>query len=533
MDLQSVEGAVETPSSVRVLEEHFIEHPDNIASGNPTHVWIEPTNRCNTRCTHCGHFYHHFGEDMPEELYERIARAVLDGVERVELLGYGEPFMAKNFERMFDECAARGIKIFTTSNGILLRNDERVAKIVRHDVLLNLSIDGARKETYEFVRPYIKWEKLIETLECLKRNADAAGSEKRYTLRFNYCAMKHSIGDLPDLVRLAHRYGATTIFVLPLGREELFEKVAGQSLHDSPEMVAGPYAEALELAAKYQIQLSVPESFVNLILEEAKAQGGAVRQLAEKARLAARYYKMHGTRKTFTKAMATARLGSKKRHAAGVTTCGIPWNDSYFASQGVVYACCAMSDPLGNMAEQQWEEIWNGAAYRNLRRTVNSWNPTKVCRFCALPMGINGGDDKHYQKRFSPYRRETIPLDSSRVEFNEGFYDCEMGEDGQPHHRWMGRVGQFSIKVEKDAKFLRLRLIALAPGDASNPGICRIDGGDLEPFDNSCDDVHFPIDFIRDGVVNVRLEMEKLYRVDPDPRDLALAICGVEVLYGN
>src|SRR5689334_14808322 len=99
---------------------------DETVERNPTHIWIEPTNRCNTRCTHCGHYYSQFGRDMDEALYRRVAESLLDGLEKVSLIGYGEPFMAKHFNEMFDECSKRRIHISTTSNGILLRDDARV-----------------------------------------------------------------------------------------------------------------------------------------------------------------------------------------------------------------------------------------------------------------------------------------------------------------------------------------------------------------------------------------------------------------------
>jgi len=227
-------------------------------SANPTHIWIEPTNRCNTRCTHCGHFYDKFGEDMSTPLFEKIRNSALDGVERVELIGYGEPLMARQFEAMMGECLRRDLEIYTTTNGILLANDKLVAKLVRSPMRLCLSLDGTRAETFEFVRPYIKWGKMIEVLECIKRNADDAGAEKKFSLRINYVAMKHSIADLPEMVRLAARYGASQIYVLPLGGDESFEKVKGQSLDISPELVSPSFLAALRLAARLRVEIIVP-----------------------------------------------------------------------------------------------------------------------------------------------------------------------------------------------------------------------------------------------------------------------------------
>ncbi|MEQ8821613.1 MAG: radical SAM/SPASM domain-containing protein [Sumerlaeia bacterium] len=499
---------------------------------NPTHIWIEPTNRCNTRCKHCGHFYDVFGRDMDIELYEKIKAAVLDDVERIELIGYGEPLMAKNFERMFDDCLERGIRIYTTSNGILLRKDDLVAKLVRSDVYLCLSIDGARQETFEHIRPYVRWHKMLETLECIKRNADAAGPETKFRFRFNYVAMRHSIGDLPDLVRLAHKYGAGEVFVLPLGGEEQFAEVNGESLRDAPELVSPAFLEALELAAEYDIHLTVPESFRPLILEGAeRGQGlrGKAAKAARRARLASLYVKRNGFSAAWQRIVKKPTAGVRAK--AGVTYCNMPWKDSYFASDGKIYPCCIMNETLGDMKTQSWEEIWNGAAYRNLRRTVHSWNPTAVCRFCPLPTGINGGDDKQYARYFSRFRAEPVELDADGVAFGGGFHGLERHEDGSASHVWMGKTGTMTVPARRGAKFLRLTIITRSPGPDLNAGIANVNGGEDEPFDNSCEHLHFPVEGIAGGKIELALEMERTHHVEGDCRELALVIRGVDYLF--
>ncbi len=504
----------------------------DVVDRNPTHIWIEPTNRCNTRCRHCGHFYEQFGQDMEEDLYRKIARDVLTGVKRAELIGYGEPFMAKNFWTMFDECVARGIEIYTTSNGILLRDDARVSKVVRNNVTLCLSVDGARAETHERVRPYIKWKKQIETLECIKRNADAAGPERKFKLRFNYCAMKHSIADLPDLVRLAHQYGAGEIFVLPLGGEEVFKELTGQSLHASPELVSPAYMEALRLGAEYGVVVDVPDSFGRLIVEGADANGGLLgrlRKLQRKAKM--RWYRnRHRGFAAVTDKLTRKNAPPQVRAKAGLSYCNMPWNDAYFASDGTVFPCCVMSEKLGNMKQQEWKDIWNGQAYRSLRRTVHSWNPSSVCRHCALPIGINGGDERQYTKYFARFREEKIPIDDKAVLFSDAFYDIERTPTGEASHRWMKQEGSIELPMRSGAKFLRVEINPRSPVPELNPGQCTINGGEPEAFDNTCPVVHFPIDHVTDEKLFVSLAMENVHRVEGDNRDLALAIRGLAYL---
>ena len=224
---------------------------NEIVAHNPIHVWIEPTTRCNTRCRHCQHFYSTFGADMSAALYEKIRDAVLDDVRSAELIGYGEPLMSERFDRMADDCAARGVAIRLTTNGLLLNSDARVEKLVRAGASVTVSVDGARPETFEFVRPHMKWSRMVETLKRIQRVAQAVGAGEGnggFELRFCFVPMKANIADLPALVGLASAFGASEVFVLPLAGDFADEAMKDQSLHDSPELVSPAFLEALRLA---------------------------------------------------------------------------------------------------------------------------------------------------------------------------------------------------------------------------------------------------------------------------------------------
>ena len=190
-----------------------------------------------------------------------------------------------------------------------------------------------------------------------------------------------------------------------------------------------------------------------------------------------------------------------------------------------------MQEKLGNMKELDWEDIWNGPAYRNIRRTIHDWNPSAVCRFCALPFGINGGDGNQYDKFFSTFRAEPVPLDADSVKFREGFFDLERMEDGTPSHCWMGKEGRIALPMRPGARFLRLRLITHVPVLTAIPGFCKVNDLPEQPFDNTCDQVHFPLDGIREGSLDVQLRMEFDHLVEGDGRRLALAVSGAEFLY--
>ena len=58
---------------------------------------------------------------------------------------------------------------------------------------------------------------------------------------------------------------------------------------------------------------------------------------------------------------------------------------------------------------------------------------------------------------------------------------------------------------------------------------CVIDGAE-EPFDNTCDELHFPVDAKRPGRLSLTLTMENAHRVEGDERELALALRGLQWL---
>jgi len=510
-------------------------HPDLDALGdtaerNPAEIFLVPTSRCNTRCIYCAHYDRSFGEDMREETYQRIADSLLADAQRVDFTGDGEAFLSKIWDRMFEDCLRRNKQICVVTNGILLaKNDAFLDRIVRNDVRLSISIDGACSETFNFSRPHIPWESMLEVLRRLKKAADRAGREKRFRMIFVYVPMKRNIGGLPDLVRLAATYGASEICVLPLTREEENERIRGQSLRDAPERVSAAFIQALSLSARLGVNVRVPPSFRSLILEGGE-QGGGLKnkalRVARSLRIATLLWRRHGARHFLSRVL----YGFGPRAQAGVGYCRFPWTSTFLRVDGTVAACCVMRETLGDINGEEWPRIWNGPLYRNLRRTVHSWNPTASCRRCSFPSGINGGDEKQYDSFFSRFKSKSVSLDSPHVAFGDGFHDLEFREDGRPSHCWMGRRGILSIPMGKGAKFLRIGIFPRLESWDPNPGQCRINGGNWGPFDDTCAEIHIPVDGIAADRITVEMEMESVRRVEPDPRDLGLAVREIQYL---
>jgi hypothetical protein len=190
-----------------------------------------------------------------------------------------------------------------------------------------------------------------------------------------------------------------------------------------------------------------------------------------------------------------------------------------------------MGQKMGDIKTRDWQEIWNDLPYRNLRRTIHSFNPSMVCRYCGLSVGITGGDANYYNKFFGQYQKENVPLDSPPLRFEKGFYQMEDGPDGRPIHVWMGRRGCFSIPGPCKAKFLRILIVPLTPLRALNPGFCIINKGEKEYFDNTCEELTFPLNHAKGRKLEVYLEMENEYQLGEDSRLLGLPIKGIQFLF--
>lgn len=504
------------------------KHTETVAHG-PLRVQIEPTSRCNTRCRHCRHFYKDFGEDISEALFRKIAANALNDTRLAVLTGYGEPFIAHGFRAMTEECARRAIRTEVSTNGSALLDTDLVKELVRTDMHIVLSIDGARRETYEFMRPLMKWERITASLETLRREWLAAGTEARMSLSFAFCITKRNVLDIPELVRLAHRYGAREIRLQPLLEAEKRTELAGDALVDCPELVSPPFLEAISLARRHGITLGIPGGpLKRQILLGAERRRGPRGHAAYAARAAIMALDCLRTRGIASTIRNLASHVSPWTHNASAHPCTLPWTAAYFRVDGTVSPCCAMGQRLGDLNTQEWDEIWNGPRFRNVRRTIHGWNPTRDCRMCEDSCGINAGDRALYTRFFARLRAETIPIDSPALAFGHGFHDLEY-VNGEPAQRWMAQQGELRVAIRSGARFLRLRIATLQP--EHNMGFAHIDSAAPEPFDNTCDTIVFPLHRVTGKEIRLAISMDDSFHLPPDPRDLALLIRGVELLF--
>jgi MoaA/NifB/PqqE/SkfB family radical SAM enzyme len=133
---------------------------------------IEINKNCNLDCVMCNTSLSQRPQrNMDLELFENTVVTTKSlGQSRVSLHTIGEPLMNPRLEDYFKILRKHDLKIFLSSNGLLLH--KRLELLFSYaDIIdeLRLSIDGATRETYEKIRKPGKFDRLIENLEHLHR----------------------------------------------------------------------------------------------------------------------------------------------------------------------------------------------------------------------------------------------------------------------------------------------------------------------------------------------------------------------------
>lgn len=134
-------------------------------------IW-ESFNRCNANCAYCNLR----GRDGSGEkiLSETEARALIDqsaalGVSCFSISGGGEPLLRKDIGRNIAYCKKKGMFVALTTNGHLIKNENR-NDILKADIV-TISLDSLNPETNRRRRGNEKYlQKTMEGIQTLVRN---------------------------------------------------------------------------------------------------------------------------------------------------------------------------------------------------------------------------------------------------------------------------------------------------------------------------------------------------------------------------
>lgn len=220
---------------------------------------------CNLRCRTC-YFsapdaHNIFRPAMSLEEFRSIAKMVFP-LTRILYLSCGaEPFLTKGFERYIQIAGQYRIPYTGyITNGLLLTEDIVVSSVENRISEITISIDGATKQTYEYIRQQGNFDQLMSKLQ-LYQDTVAKMKKPLPILRFNYTVTRTNHQEMPLLVDLAARFGISAV------KFRIYEDWGG-SLDFQEESLLGyersfneSLAEAILRAHKAGINIIAPREF--------------------------------------------------------------------------------------------------------------------------------------------------------------------------------------------------------------------------------------------------------------------------------
>ena len=146
----------------------------------------------------------------PLDLFKKIVSQMPPELEIVTLQGTGEPLLNEHLIEMVEFARSRGFRTYFNSN-MLKMTDEVAERLVAagHGEIM-VSIETTNPERYADIRRNGTIEDFLAGLERLQRAKQKTGSE--YPEVSACCIlMKHTLDDIPELVRTLKAYGCRRV----------------------------------------------------------------------------------------------------------------------------------------------------------------------------------------------------------------------------------------------------------------------------------------------------------------------------------
>jgi MoaA/NifB/PqqE/SkfB family radical SAM enzyme len=312
----------------------------------PVYVKIKLFFGCNLKCAMCNHWRE---TREPPLSIERFRDALTElaelGCRKIHFSG-GEPLLRPQVPDLVAHATQLGLRVALTTNGTLV--DKELAKRLVEAGLrgVNVSIDSPDRKLHDRIRDERgAWKKAARAVTYFRRYAHKG----KIDIRLNTVVGRYNYLSLAPLADFAHEIGADAINLIPVD-DHCGEHLAPRKrdIVEYNELIAPPLAEqALALG---------------LIQHEAEVYPFG-RTPTDRAR---------------------ARRGEYAQGWYASYPCFMPWTHSLIDFNGLVYVCCMTREqiqPLGDLKQSSFSEIWMGARYQAIRQMMHP-PALKPCRRC-------------------------------------------------------------------------------------------------------------------------------------------------------
>ena len=300
----------------------YQQRADRLVS-RPLAIFIETTQNCNLSCPMCRSAEkYNPAWNLPIGIFEQLAEELFDTAMLVDLRGWGESTILKNFDRFVDVTIRHRPQLRLVTNGQVNRPDIWDSLMSAHAMIV-ISVDAADPELFAQLRRGGTIPRLRATVSEIVAARDRYGAP-RDNLGFNTVVSMDNLHDLPNIVDLAADL-------------------------DVPVVVCYPIVTDLNHPSHLRADLDATVRAYDAAASRARDRG-IVLQLGAAPD-------------------PSLALVDKVR----TPPCMHPWSYAYVTYEGGVGFCDHLiGNPrftLGSLKDSSLEEIWNGDEWAKLRRS--------------------------------------------------------------------------------------------------------------------------------------------------------------------
>lgn len=343
----------------------------------PMIIQLEHTNRCNARCIMCGHANVDKKKcfDMADDTFHKIEE-LLPFCKYVGLHGYGEPFLAKDLKRKFETYKKYGVRLYANTNLSYLP-ESYLPYIADMFDEINVSIDGFTKQTFEFIRQGLSFEKVTENFKTLTARCPDVIVNIHATL------MRQNILEAPMAIEFAYQNRVQKVVfneMIPLDANGNHD----DSINKYPAATAFMLKTAIKRAAELGIKVEFPQKLIrDYSLDEIQCQIRELKTINAEEFLCVRecIIKENGllfNRQPLTDEMVTG--SGVKCHGI----CDVFQQQIYVDADGTMAACCVDGyHSIGKIKDfEDIEDYWNSQPVCLLRDSFDKGELPAICRQC-------------------------------------------------------------------------------------------------------------------------------------------------------
>ena len=311
-----------------------LEKSATFLDSSPKRLIFELTNACNMRCRMCGRNDADFQLTTFQPEWIEKFNDVLDRVEEVTLMGWGEPTMHPEFITILERLNRHPVRKYFCTNGQRLVEPKIQNAIFRYKTdIMAVSLDGSTASTNNEIRGK-GFENVVSGLTEIVRRKKDENLSYPY-MNFVFTAMRKNLHEIPSVVRLAHKVGLEEVKVVYL--TAFNESMQQEILWDRQELVKTVFQQAQAIAELLNIRLKLPH------IQGEDTAGEAFHK-----------------------------------------PCYTVWRDLFLGSDGYIRPCMSTPIKLFHIGDcDKFDTTWNHAGFQHFRSVINRGDCESVsCQKC-------------------------------------------------------------------------------------------------------------------------------------------------------